>query len=219
MGLFRAAISTNAELALLLDDKNHKGLVRLLNSEGKQLFDLHIQDEISSGFVTDMFFDEEKHQLIIAMFNLNASNPFPVINIYSTAKNTLGQLIAEHKPNLRHAMIQITKDRSDKLISFSTKEAIAFNSSGEMKLIEYANLYYGGVYNNTGFVLAQTSEGSNFRFITFSTNDNSENNNKNIENAYLLPGQIEQIKHNNRYLALLIDKEIYRFDLQKPNTP
>lgn len=214
--ILAAEVSRSGKLALLLDHPESKSFVKVFHEDGTENFEMTIQDEQASGFVVNLHFTDDEKQLLLTKLNLSSATPRPLITSYSLQESTLAQIQAEYKPDT--SLIAFLKSTSqNQQILFGSREVMQIENGELFKKISYANLYAGGLAEHIVYLLASRNEGGSFYLKTWDVNDLSEAQLETFDYAFM--GTPLQVDVHGRYMAVLIGKQILRFDLSRPEQP
>lgn len=74
-----ANVSKNGHVALVMNQANTRGVLRVLDPEGIHLFDYEIRERKNSGYILSVRFSDDGQYIDASMLNTDGVEPFPII--------------------------------------------------------------------------------------------------------------------------------------------
>lgn len=90
--IIEGQVSPDGKVALILDSPETRGVLRLMNTDGRHLFDYRLRDRLRSGQLIRANFAQDEPIVDLALLNTDGSSPRPLIHRFDLETAKLSEI-------------------------------------------------------------------------------------------------------------------------------
>lgn len=87
-----ATLSSEGHVAMILNQSNTRGVLRVIDPDGIHLFDYEVRERKTSGYILSCSFSRENQYIDVAMLNTDGVEPFPMVYRFDLLASTLSNV-------------------------------------------------------------------------------------------------------------------------------
>ncbi len=91
--IVKIAVSDSGKSAFLMEEVNSKGVLRVLDEEGRHILDWRVRDRLESGYIINMAFTPDNRYMDVSLINTDGSQVKPIYYRLDLKEAKLSKLI------------------------------------------------------------------------------------------------------------------------------
>lgn len=166
-----AAVGPRGHAALVLDRLDTKGVLRVIDPSGDNLFDWVSLDRVESGFILGAGFSSDNSRLMVSLLNTDSDVSFPIVNVFSLYQQNLGtKLFSLNPPDF--GPITYLKALGTQRLLFSSPTAVGImNAEGLQGRISFSRIKSVIAVDDRVIILAAENDEAPLRLYNWNGRD------------------------------------------------
>ncbi len=136
-GIGFANISDEGHVALVLNQSNTRGILRVIDPEGIHLFDYEVRERRDSGYILSAKFSADGQYIDVSMLNTDGVEPFPIIYRFDLLASKVANI---YICDTNEALSLIPYSSSTELIIAGNRNIYRLNGEKVSQWINFADI-------------------------------------------------------------------------------
>lgn len=153
-----AAVGSNGHAALVLDRRETKGVLRVIDPKGVGLFDWFSQDRVQSGFILGAQFSSDNSRIMVSLLNTDSDVSFPIVSVFSLYPQTLGEKLLSLTPEGFGPITYMKALGPQRMLFSSSTQVGILDGSGIQANLQFSRIKSVIAVDNRIIILAAKNE-------------------------------------------------------------
>lgn len=199
-------LAKDGHVALIMQTDNSKGSLRVMNPNGKHLFDYDIKDRENSGYLLSAAFSNDSAYLDLSLLNTDSVKLYPLVTRFNL--KTL-KVVVNYQIDYNGALPLILRSSANNMILLSESDVFHIVNQQFVRWFAIAELKEAQEVLRGIAILASKTFQANLKLYYVDVTDNEPSESNSVE----LGNSPESLICNNSYAAVIDGQQVYRVNV------